>query len=726
MTLTAVSSADLEPKPQTPELTEEDFIAEARTRYTASLSYDAHDRDEAMKDVDFISGDQWDANSKKIRETLKRPILTWNRLHSFVQQVVNDGRQNKPAIRCTPGDDTPKATSDMFQGRIRQIEYESDAEIAYDQSRDQQVSCGRGFYRITTEWCKPPKWKQRIRIESIENQFSVTYDPLAKRYDRDDAEYLFVDTLMSKTAFKRKFPKAKASQSDFFAGSDNPAPEWFNAGPNEDSVRICEYWLKEYTEKTLCQLANGDSCWLEDCPEGAMVINRRTEMECKIFQYVIDGCEILAKTEWIGSCFPIVPVWGRQETVRGKRRHISLVRYAHDAQKLVNLYVSNIAEQVALMPKSPYVGYEGVFDNHEEEWEEVNNIPKAYLQVTPVFINGVLLPPPERNTAEPPIQALSMGLGQAVDALKAACGIYDASLGAAPPDASGLAIQRRNTESDLGNFHFSDNEARSRKYAGRIIIELVKKLEADEDATTIRNEDGKTHRVELGKPTKHVDGSMVVHNVGEADIEPHIFSGPSYTSARQEAATIFGNLANSDKNFMQIAGDKLFRVMDVPGAEEIADRYAKMLPAQLQNPGDPSQLNAKLQQMMQMVHQLTATVHTLQTEIDTKKIETESRERIATMQEETKRQNLTVQASIAEANLGMKGAVAQLQAELQGIQNSMQHAANQNTLASQKDSDDFDALMDHYSAMGAGDPNGNDDTGADTSAPAGDDSGTSE
>ena len=708
MVLKAVAEDDLTPKQATPEQTEEDFLAEARNRFTAALNYDQQDRQDAMKDVEFIAGDQWDNRSRQIRETLKRPILTWNRLPKFIDQVSNDGRQNKPAIHTTPADGTPKATSDVYQGRIRQIEYESDADIAYDSSREQQIGCGRGFYRITTEWCKPPKWKQKIKFEPIENQFSVTYDPAAKRYDRDDAEYVFIETLMSKGQYRRKFgSKTRASQNDFFAGStstDNPAPDWFNVGENGDNVRVAEYWVKEWYEYTLCQLADGKSCRLEDCPEKALVINRRTELDCKIIQYIIDGVQILKETEWIGSCFPIVPVWGRQEVVKGKRKNISLIRHAHDAQRLVNLYVSNIAEQIAMMPKAPYIGFEGQFDGHEEEWEEVNNIPRAYLQVTPVFQNGTLLPPPQRIQSEPPIQALSVGLGQALDALKAACGIYDASLGAAPPDASGLAIQRRNTESDLGNFHFSDNEARSRKYAGRIVIELIKKLEADEDSVTIRHVDGKTSHVKLNQPTRHTDGSSVTHSLGDAEIEPHIFTGPSYTSARQEAFAVYSQIAQSDKNFMTIAGDKLFRAMDAPGADEIADRYERMLPPQLQQPGDPSALNAKLQQSMQMIQQLSQTVHALQDKLDSKQLENETRLKIAQMQEETKRQNIQVQATIAEANLGAKMAVAQLQAQIDAIQHSIETSQAGQQMANDHSANEFDALMDHYSAINPPEP----------------------
>jgi hypothetical protein len=553
---------------------------------------------------------------------------------------------------------------------------------------------GRGFYRITTEWEKAPRWKQCIRFKAIENQFSVLFDPKAKEYTRSDAGYCFVDSLYSRDAYRREFGEdAPLVVSNFFSDSDNPAPEWVNIGVDGDAIRVAEYWLKEYKPRTLVQLLNGDSAWKDELPADAHIKQEREELDVTVCQYIIDGCSILRKTEFLVPFIPIIPQWGRQEVVKGKKRNVSLVRYAHDAQRLVNLYVSNIAEQIAMMPKAPFVGYEGTFDEHESEWEEVNNIPKAYLQVKPVFVSGNLLPLPQRMQSEPPIQALSIGLGQAVDALKAACNIYDASLGNAPNDASGLAIQRRNNESDMGNFHFSDNEARSRKYCGRIILALLSKLEANEDSIQVRSVEGKVSRVKLRRPVRDKDGSEVEHNLDKGTYEPHISTGSSYTSQRQEAFAIYSTLAQQDRNFMQIGGDILFRNMDAPGADQLADRYAKMLPAQLQDAGDPAALQAKLSQGMQLVQSLSAKVHELQDIIDSKKPELEARVAIAAMQEETKRQNIAVQATIAQANLGVKSATAQLQAETAAIQHSMEHTMQQEVA-------EFDAMMDHYSALG--------------------------
>jgi len=620
-------------------------MAEVRRRYDYALAQDAEDRRPAVEDSDFVAGAQWSAEDIKARSDPQypRPILTENRLPTFVAQVSNDGRQNKPAIKCSVMDGGKKETAEFFQSRIRHIEYDSDADIAYDDSRDSQIICGRGFYRVTTEI--DATGAQQIRIKPIENQFSVLFDPAAREYDRSDADWCFVITLYSREAFRRRFGvDAAIVQSGFYEGTENPAPSWVGAHGSEQ-IQVAEYWEKDYAgEKPI------------------------------IRQYVIDGVEIHDETEWLGSCIPIIPVWGRQQIQAGKRRTFSLVRNAKDPQRLVNLYVSNIAEQIALMPKSPYMIADGQIAGYEDEWESINTVPRAVVRYKATSVGGTQVGQPSRIQQEPPIQALVIGYNQAVDAMKAAMGIYDTSLGARSNESSGIAIQRRQKEADNANFHFHDNEARSRRHLGRILIELIPLIDAGEKAVPIRSEDGKSSIVRVNTAQPYPDpetGKPVQHDLASGSYGVSVSTGPSFTSARQEAFEVYSQIASADPRFMQIAGDVLFRNMDAPGADQIAERYEKTLPPQLApQKGQQAQIPPQVQQTMQLMsqqhEQLVATVHQLQDEIDTKKAELESRERIASMQEETKR-------TIALASLSQNEGLQLLRNELEVVKLDVQH-----------------------------------------------------
>lgn len=572
------------------------FLDEARTRYQVGLDADAIDRTEAEADNRFanssdLNKDQWAPIPLKSREDNHRPVLQWNRLPTYLQQVSNDGRMNKPAIKISQGDGGSKETAEFFQARIRHVEYESNADIAYDTTRDQQTASGRGFLRVFTEDI-PGKFQQRVCIEAIENQFSVVFDPSAKKYDRSDADYCFVVSRISKDKFERDYGKRRLASQVDWDGPDNPAPEWIGVGEKRDQIQIAEYWVREYRKRRLVLLSatdqSGDlTAWEDEVPPELRRFIRmgRDEQHATVYRYVIDGAEILEEGEWIGSRIPIVPVWGREAVVQGIRRTFSLIRQAKDPQRLVNLYVSNIAEQIAMMPKAPYEAPVGsIAANHEADWRDAGLTAKAVLYYLQYDEQGRPFERPSRIVNEPPIQALSVGLQQAIDGIKSAMGIFDASLGARSNETSGVAIERRKKSAEIVNFHFPDNEARSRKAVGEILIEILPLIDKPGMRVATRSEDGKTALVPIGKAYPHPKtGEPVTHILTDGDYGVTVSTGASYESRRQEINERDQALIQAWPDLMMVIGDLYFSTDDAPGAEERAERMKHYI--QAKNPG---------------------------------------------------------------------------------------------------------------------------------------------
>lgn len=591
---------------------ETDFYQQLRERYTYGLQCDAKDRERAQEDVKFANGEQWDKNVRRARK--KRPVLTENRLGPSINQVVNEGRQNKPAILTVPMDNGTPETAEYYQGRIRHIEYECDADEAYDTARRQQVTSGRGFIRVATKYAKAKgkrkkAGEQEICIEPIHNQFSVIWDPDAKRYDKSDARWMFVvRPPMSREAYEAEFGKeTEASKRGFFEGMDNPAPGWVGIGSDGRSIQLADYYYID------------DDDVVKIC--------------------CTNGIENLDETEWIGSTIPIIPLFGEQDVVEGEIRHYSLVHFAKDPQRLVNLYVSNIAEQIAQMPKSPYLVAEGSIKGREAEWETINDVQRAVAQYK-AFIDGQPVPPPQRNNAEPPIQALVQGYLQAVDAVKASMGIFDAALGARSNETSGLAIENRQKESDATNFHFSDNEARSRKRLGRILLEILPIIDGVEPAMKpVRTLDGKTQMAPINQEYTHPKtGQPVIHDMSaDADYGIAIKTGPSYDSQREQEADRQGQLIQAVPDLMWVFGDLYFRNSDTPGSEVIADRMERAIAMRapgLIDGGQDAQkqlgmAKAQVAQLGQQNQLLTGEVHKLAGMLESKAAENASKERIA-------------------------------------------------------------------------------------------------
>lgn len=696
------------------------WLTEARNRYQTGLDADQIDRDAAERDNIFanasdINKEQWDPIPLASRQDNHRPVLQWNRIPTYVQQVVNDGRQNKPAIKISAGDGGEKATAEFYQSRIRQIEYDCDADIAYDTAREQQVTSGRGFIRVWTEYV-PGTFQQKLCIDRIENQFSVVFDPGAKRYDRSDADWCFVITRISRDEFKRKYGAVSLYSDIDFTSSENPCPEWIGIGEKNDMVQIAEYWLKKYEKRILCYLKNGATAWKdtltdEEFQEMVALDGRaqpitREEQDATVWRYIINGAEILEEGEWLGSTIPIVPVWGREAVVAGIRRTFSLIRQAKDPQRLVNLYVSNIAEEIAMMPKAPYEAPIGSIEaNHEKAWQDAGQTAKAILYYQQYTEDGRALERPSRIQAEPPIQALSIGLSQAIDAIKAAMGIFDASLGARSNETSGVAIERRKKSAEIVNFHFPDNENRSRKRIGEILIELIPLLDKPGSKVPIRFEDGKSEVVPIGEVYVHPKtGEEVIHNLGQGDYGIVVSTQTSYESARAEEHERLVALVEAEPQLLTVIGDQVIRTSDFPGSEDIAMRMEnwikKINPGVIQEkeqkplPPQVQQYILGLQQELQTTRAFAQSMHE---KLETKQPELENKIQVERMKIDFEREKLqidnTTKIAIEELKMGMQADLEVLRGELARLeqQQGFSHAAQMAESAQQHESEQADA-----------------------------------
>ena len=162
--------------------------------------------------------------------------------------------------------------------------------------------------------------------------------------------------------------------------------------------------------------------------------------------------------------------------------------------------------------------------------------------------------------------------------LQAVVGIFDPSQ--LPTGMmTGKAMQGQQAQVDMTNFHYYDNLTRSIRHTGRIILDLIPKIYDRERVMRIIGDDGKPELVTINQRSQDEQGVTKVLNdvtVGEYDVV--MDTGPGYNSKRQEAADTMTQLLQVDPQLMQVAGDLVFRNMDFPGAEVIADRLAASNP----------------------------------------------------------------------------------------------------------------------------------------------------
>lgn len=568
-------------------MSDDDLIREAREAFELAADAEAENRREALDDLRFARlGEQWPEKIRRERDLEGRPCLTINRLPAFIRQVVNDSRQNKPAMVVHPVDDAADPqTAEVFNGLIRHIEQSSDAEVAYDTALDFAVTGGFGYFRINTRYASDEGFEQDLVVERVANPFSIYGDPNSTAADSSDWNSAFVVDTLPKATFEARWKGADPVDwsADSYAGLTGP---WLDG----DRVMVAEYWRREAVRRTILALSDGQV--VEEGVYraqkamfdalGVKVVGRPRQVAShKVTQRLMTGAEVLETVDWAGRFIPIVPVYGEELHVDGRRRLRSLVRDAKDPQRMFNYWRTTSTELVALAPKTPFIGRKGAFETDAAKWATANVQSHAYIEY-----DGPE-PPVRQGFAGAPAGALQEALN-ASDDMKAIMGLYDASLGARSNETSGRAIMARQREGDVSTFHYIDNLSRALRHAGRILLDLIPKVYATPRVIRVLGPDGQARGVAVNQPAQaQAAGQGQLQavekifdlTVGKYDLT--VSSGPSFTSRREEAANQMIELIRAYPAAAPVIGDLLAKNLDWPGADEVAARLSAMLPPQV-------------------------------------------------------------------------------------------------------------------------------------------------
>jgi hypothetical protein len=609
-----------------------------------SSEADSMNRSEALEDIKFAAGDQWPVEIQNSRNLEARPCLTINKLESYIRQVTNQQRQQRPRIKVQAvNNQADEKMAEVIEGITRHIEVNSNADTAYDTAFDYAVRMGWGYWRVNTEYVDETSFDQEVKIQTIDNPFSVYFDPNSVLPDGSDAEKCLITSVVSKDVFRSMYPKADDGTGFQPRGTGDDSAEWVT----KEDIRIAEFFYVERERATLCRLSDGTSAWKDELPDlnrfsfsNIQIVDERPSYRKVVHWCKLTAMEVLEEAVWPGKYIPIVPCYGAQLVVEGKRKKYGLVRNAKDPQRMYNFWRTAMTESIALAPKAKWLLAEGQDENHESEWAQANIKSSPVLRYKQTDIEGRPAPVPVRLQPEPPPEG-AMVAAQAISSdLSTVLGIYDPSQ-QLPGNMSGKALQGQQGQVDLSNFHFYDNMTRSIKHTGKIILDLIPKIYDTQRVMRIIGADGQPDLVTINEMSA-VGQVLNDVTIGQYDVVMDV--GPGYNSKRQMAVEVMAPIMAQPEIF-QAAGDLWFRNMDFPGADIIADRLAAANPlAQIDEkseipPAAQMQIAQAQQQIQQLQQQLMLANQNIQYGKDVKQLQESA---------ETQREQMRIQAKMQE------------------------------------------------------------------------------
>jgi hypothetical protein len=499
---------------------EKDLIAQAHRDFERYKTAWEPMRADYNSDLRATWIEAWDPNVKSARENSdeRKPALNFGRLHTLVQAITNRARLQRPQPKIEPQDGQATVEiAEKIEGRWRQIQYESQADVAYDTGVDYATSGGFGFWRIDKAFINEGlEDDDDPRIFEVEPRIIPVQDP-AQHYP--DPDCLLPDFSDAKGWFVRKRYLREEFEMEFGQEPMGWDGDTKSLWQDKEHVWAAEWWRVFSSDREKVRLDDGTVAWWDQLPKDfdrRRITHSRGIPQRQVVKRIIDGEKVLETEDWEGSWIPIIPVLGGTKVIEGRKVYLSAIRFSKDPQKLLNIAQSTTAELLGSADWATWVGWKGSFK--DGRWREPGR--KRYYEADKP-IEG--LPPelPRRDIYEPPIQSLSAASMQYQDAIRAGCGYVDSILQPSKAaNLSGVAVDRREQQQDATNAHFLDNLTRAQWHSTRVGLELLLKwtdtprkwkvrdaagkmadafVSTEEGATVEGHENQTHHRIDIGR-----------------------------------------------------------------------------------------------------------------------------------------------------------------------------------------------------------------------------------
>lgn len=719
-----------------------DLLAEVKERFDRAAEAEEAQRKRILAAKTFRSGDQWapevriqragGPSLQGVAAQPPRPLITVDRLSQPLQLISNQITSANFGIDVLPnGNGADQETAKIFKGYLRRLQNQARSEDPIGWAGEQAVEGGLGWFRLRTEYVEriPGRsanidlFDQELRLERIANNLAVFSDPTAVLPTKRDMQWAFVVEDIDRDEFKRRWPKAQAIGVEDFLGT-GASGKWAD-WVQEDTIRIAEYWRILYQYQPYSLLEDGQV--VPGKVKGAKAVRNIPVPKIK-------GTKVYALGElpkedgdpdlwdWIGTRIPLFPILGQEYNVDGQQILQGLIQAALDPQRMLNYSYSAVVEMFALATKTPWVIAEGQWEGYEQLWAQANTTNFAYLPYKPTALAGAIVPPPQRQVAEPPIQAAVEMVKIFEDAIKSTTAVYDPGLGnISAHEKSGRAILALQQQGEQTQSNFMGHVQRAILDMAQEAVWIIPQITRKGQILQILGIDDAPEQVMVGAAfqkgpngepiqapqelpeelLKAQQGLTKFYDLSAGRYAVTVSIGKSFTTKRQEGAQLLGDFLEKNPQLLQIFGDIFFRDLDMPGADEISERMKKMLPPPLQSSGKPGEITPQQfaqfkQQAQQMIEMLTKEL-----EAKTKIIETEGvkaqqeleKERMKTLgavrekelDADTRLKIATIQANATIGSAEIKAGMAQMQSQIAAQQAlleqyfGLQHETEQQT-----------------------------------------------
>ncbi|MCP5015667.1 MAG: hypothetical protein GY938_10390, partial [Ketobacter sp.] len=270
---------------------------------------------------------------------------------------------------------------------------------------------------------------------------------------------------------------------------------------------------------------------------------------------------------------------------------------------------TSVTETIAMAPQAKYWATPAQAEGHEEHWKTAHshNYPFMLYNPDPEAPGA----PPRMGAADIPI-ALIQESQISAEEINMVTGIYQADVGGASQTTSGRHEIAKQHAGSLATFNYQDNLANAVEYTYEILIDLIPKVYDTQRSIRVLGADDAEKFVMVNAVG---DDEVIAHDLTVGKYDVTVKTGPNFTTKRQEAADTYQGLLQGNPEMFPLIGDLIFKSMDLPYAEEIAQRLRVMAPEPIQQMlNDETELPPEVMAAMQQAEMAMGQVQEMMAE----------------------------------------------------------------------------------------------------------------
>jgi hypothetical protein len=558
----------------------------------------------ARRILTFIDVDQWDNKVKSDRESLSKPVLTFNKLRPILNSIVGEQRAHspQPTIRGI-SDKNNQNDIDFRTDLIRQISANSNADMVYETAFEGMVAIGWGWGKVGIDYENPETFKKCVYLQELDYQSGFA-DPAAIKPDKSDGEYGGTIILMSKEEYDRKYPD--------FPNPQDPGSYYYIQWNTRQVVPVADIWLKEYSPMTIVQLSDGREMekekanelianqqsqrdaqllslqqmpvLMDELIEPLEIVNERTTKKCALKHYRFVRNHILEETDFPGEELPIVYFEGKSVVINGERVPLSYIEPAIDSQVFLNYIRSEQAHSILTSRKEQFLGTEENFEGYEDMYRNPQQVQGA-LYANPDGTTGqmpqIISPTPFNQALSEAAQEMSVDIVQSL-------GRPDELRGYQTNAISGDAIRRRQEAGKNPVNIYTDNLSRGIKQMCKVMLGLFPHVYAEDNReVNIKTAQGKVQKMILNKRTNRFTFNNdeikeeIENNMTEGNYDIEIRVDGTFDEQIKDQLDALTSLYQVMPNAAPATIDLYGKLISIQDSHELVERLSTMLPSDI-------------------------------------------------------------------------------------------------------------------------------------------------